>query len=140
MLTQCFKLVFFHLGRTIAKKCITAYFLFHLGKKQYSKSAGKMKKTDFFPQKSGFRQSWAKSLGQYCNIHIFLSFLGSLINSASFSKFCCSSPSPPHPIQNWNSEKILDTRVQHCLWGEGRGWTNKIKYVSIKYVFKTIIS
>ena len=95
MLTQCFKLVFFHLGRTIAKKCITAYFLFHLGKKQYSKSAGKMKKTDFFPQKSGFRQSWAKSLGQYCNIHIFLSFLGSLINSASFSKFSCSSPSPP---------------------------------------------
>ena len=29
----------------------------------------------------------------------------------------------PHPIQSWSSEKILDTRVQHCLWGEGRGWT-----------------
>ena len=29
---------------------------------------------------------------------------------------------PPHSIQSWNSEKILDTRVQHCLWGEGRGW------------------
>ena len=97
MLTQCFKLVFFHLGRTIAKKCITAYFLFHLGKKQYSKSAGKMKKTDFFPQKSGFRQSWAKSLGQYCNIHIFLSFLGSLINSASYQNFLAVLPPPPPP-------------------------------------------
>ena len=29
----------------------------------------------------------------------------------------------PHPIQSWNSGKNLDTRVQHCLWGEGRGWT-----------------
>ena len=43
-------------------------------------------------------------------------------NSASFSKFSCSSPSP-YPIQSWNSEIILDTHVQHCLWGEGRGWT-----------------
>ena len=57
-----------------------------------------------------------KSLGQYCNMHIFPSFLG------SFSKFSCSSPSP-HPIKSWISQKILDTRVQHCLWGEGRGWT-----------------
>ena len=37
------------------------------------------------------------------------------------SKSSCSSPSP-HPIQSWNSEKILDTRIQNCLWGEGRGW------------------
>ena len=29
----------------------------------------------------------------------------------------------PHPIQSWYSKKILDTRVQHCLWGEGKGWT-----------------
>ena len=34
----------------------------------------------------------------------------------------CSSPFP-HPIQSWNSEKILDTRVQHCLCGVGRSWT-----------------
>ena len=61
-----------------------------------------------------------KSLGQYCNF-IFLSFLGSVLKQC-FSKFSCSSPSP-HPIQSWNSKKILDTRVQHCLWGEGRGWT-----------------
>ena len=27
------------------------------------------------------------------------------------------------PIQSWNSEIILDTRVQNCLLGEGRGWT-----------------
>ena len=38
-------------------------------------------------------------------------------------QFSCSSPSP-YPIQSWNSEKILDTRVQRCLWGEGRGWTS----------------
>ena len=44
------------------------------------------------------------------------------LNSSAFSKFSCSSPSP-HPIQSWNSEKVLDTRVQHCLWGEGRSWT-----------------
>ena len=61
-------------------------------------------------------QSWTKSLGQYCNIHIFLSFL------PSFSKFSCSFFSP-HPTQSWNSERILDTRVQNCLWGEGKGWT-----------------
>ena len=30
---------------------------------------------------------------------------------------------PPNTIQSWNSAKILDTRVQHRFWGEGRGWT-----------------
>ena len=88
------------------------------------KSIGKMKKTDFFPQNQNSDNPGQKSLGH--NIHIFLLFLGSLFNIASFPKFSCSSPFP-HPIQSWNSEKILDTRVPHCLWGEGRGiglvWT-----------------
>ena len=35
---------------------------------------------------------------------------------------------PPHPIQSWNSEKILNTHVQRCLWGEGRGWTSMNNY------------
>ena len=38
-----------------------------------------------------------------------------------FRKFHAVLP-PPHPIQSWNSKK-LDTRVQHCLWAGGRGWT-----------------
>ena len=63
-----------------------------------------------------------KSLGQYCNIHIFPSFLGSLLKQCIIFEISCSSPSP-NPMQSWNSEKILDTRVQHCLWGEGRVWT-----------------
>ena len=41
----------------------------------------------------------------YKTVHPFRNFLSVL------------SPPPPH-IQCWKSEKILDTRVQHCLWGE----------------------
>ena len=54
----------------------------------------------------------------------FFVILGSLIKQCILFEinFSCSSPSP-HPIQGWNSEKILDTPVQHCLRGEGRGWT-----------------
>ena len=66
-------------------------------------------------------QSWTEVLGTVLQFYIFLSFLASLLKQC-FSKFSCSSPSP-HPIQSWNSKKILDTRVQLCLWGEGRGWT-----------------
>ena len=87
------------------------------------KSVGKMKKTDFFPQNQDSDNPGQKSLGQYCNIHIFLSFLGSLLNRASFLKFSCSSPFP-HPIQSWNLEKILDTPSNIvCGVKGGRGWT-----------------
>ena len=79
------------------------------------------------PNVGDFFRSWIsnpgqKSLGQYCNIHIFSVISRFPLKTAFFSKFSCSSPSP-HPIQSWNSETILDTRVQHCLWGDGRGWT-----------------
>ena len=65
-------------------------------------------------------------LGQDCNIHIFLSFLASLLKQCIvfeiFWQF--SSPPLPLPIQSWKKwEKILDTCIQYCLWGEGRGWT-----------------
>ena len=53
-----------------------------------------MKKTDFFPQNQNSDNPGQKLLGH--NIHIFLLFLGSLFNIASFPKFSCSSPSP-HP-------------------------------------------
>ena len=64
-----------------------------------------------------------KLLEEQCNIPFFV-ILGSLKKQCILFEinFSCSSPSP-HPIQSWNSEKILDTRIQHCLWGEGRCWT-----------------
>ena len=43
-------------------------------------------------------------------------------NMHTFQNFLAVLP-PPHTIQSWNSAKILDTRVQHRFWGEGRGWT-----------------
>ena len=48
--------------------------------------------------------------------------MGSVIKQcALFRSFLAVLPLS-HLIQNWNSEKIPDTRVQLCLWGEGRGW------------------
>ena len=44
-------------------------------------------------------------------------------NSAAFSKFFCSSSSPPPYTKLKLGKKILDIRVQHCLWGEGTGET-----------------
>ena len=67
-------------------------------------------------------QSWTNSFGQYCNIHSFLSFLGSLLKQCiSFDIFLQFSLLPPST--NLKLGKILDTRVQYVLWGEGTGWT-----------------
>ena len=63
-----------------------------------------------------------KSLGQYCNIHIFLSFLGSLLKQCILFEIFLQFSLPP-PYTKLKLGKILDTRVQHCLRGEGRGWT-----------------
>ena len=64
-----------------------------------------------------------KSLGQYCNIHIFLSFLGSLLKQYILFENLLQY-SLPHTLYKVETrKKNLDTRVQHCLWGEGRGWT-----------------
>ena len=60
-----------------------------------------------------------KSLRQYCNIHIFL---GSLLKQCIFFEiFLQFSLTPPYTKLKLG--KILETRVQQCLWGEGRGWT-----------------
>ena len=70
-------------------------------------------------------QSWTKVLGtcmQYCNMHIFPSFLGSLLKLHHFRNFLAVFP-PPTLYKVESLKKILDTRIQHCLWGEGRGWT-----------------
>ena len=66
--------------------------------------------------------SGQKSLGQYCNIHIFLSFLASLLKQGILFKIFVAVLPPPTLYKVKTRKKILDTRVQHCLWGEGRGW------------------
>ena len=44
------------------------------------------------------------------------------LNSAAFSKFSCSSRSPTlYKVET--RKEILDSYIQHCLWGERRGWT-----------------
>ena len=88
------------------------------------KGMGKMKKTDFFPQNQDSDNPGQKSLGQYCNVHIFLSFLGSFSKQYvhPFRNFLVVLP-PPTLYKVEIQKKILDTRIQHCLWGEGKGWT-----------------
>ena len=63
-----------------------------------------------------------KSLGQYCNVHIFLSFLGSLLKLCILFEIFLQFSLPP-PYTKLKLGKLLETRVQQCLWGEGRGWT-----------------
>ena len=63
-----------------------------------------------------------KSSGQYCNIHIFLSFLGSLFKHCILFEIFWPFSLPP-PYTKLKPRKILDIRVQHCLWGRGRSWT-----------------
>ena len=66
-----------------------------------------------------------KSLGQYCIIHIFLSFLGSLIKQYTLFEIFLQF-SLPQPYTKLKLRKILDTCVHYCLWGEARGrtWVN----------------
>ena len=75
--------------------------------------------------KGDFNRSYnsgQKSSGQYCNIHIFLSFLGSLLKQCILFEIFWPFSLPP-PYTKLKLRKILDIRVQHCLWGEGRSWT-----------------
>ena len=58
------------------------------------KSVGKMQKTDFFPPKPGFRQSWTKVLRTVPQYSYFSVISRFPLNSGSFPKFSCSSPSP----------------------------------------------
>ena len=58
---------------------------------------------------------------------IFCNFLVPSQNSASFLTIARSSLFL-HPLHCWNSEQILDTRVQRCLWGGrvvGHVWIEK---------------
>ena len=63
------------------------------------------------------------SLGQYRNIHIFFVIPRFPLKTVQrFRNFLAVLP-PPTLYKVETRKKILDTRVQHCLWGEGRGWT-----------------
>ena len=68
-------------------------------------------------------QSWTKVLGtvlQYSYISVISRF--PLKTMHPFQNFLAVLP-PPTLYKVETRKKILDTRVQHCLWGEGRGWT-----------------
>ena len=67
-------------------------------------------------------QSWTKVLGtvvQYSFVSLISRFPHKTVHP--FRNFLAVLPLPPYT--KLKLEKILDTRVQHCLWGEGRGWT-----------------
>ena len=63
-----------------------------------------------------------KFLGQYWNIHIFLSFHGSLLKQCIIFEIFLQFFLPPS-YTKLKLGKNSESRVQHCLWGEGRGWT-----------------
>ena len=58
-----------------------------------------MKKTAFFPPNQDSDNPGQKCFGQYCNMHIFLSFLGSLIKQCIIFEILLQF-SLPHPIQS----------------------------------------
>ena len=72
-------------------------------------------------------QSWSKVLGtvlQYSYFSVFSWFPITRVHP--FRNFLTVHPPPP-PLPTLykveTGKKILDTRVQHCLWCEGRSWT-----------------
>ena len=67
-------------------------------------------------------QSWTKVLGtvlQYSYFNVISRFPLKAVHP--FRKFLAVLPPPTYT--KLKLEKNLDTRVQHCLCGEGRGWT-----------------
>ena len=49
--------------------------------------------------------------------------LGSLLKQRILSEIFLPFSLPLPYTKLKLAKKIVDTRVQHCLWGEGRGWT-----------------
>ena len=70
-----------------------------------------------------FLQPWTNVLEtvlQYSYFSVFSWFPLKIVHL--FRNFLAVHPPPPY-IKLTLRKKILDTRVQHFLWGEGRGWT-----------------
>ena len=73
-------------------------------------------------------QSWRKAPGHKSHwdssaIFIFFCHFSVPLKTVHpFRNFLAVLP-PPTLYKVETRTKNLDTRVQHCLWGEGRGWT-----------------
>ena len=48
----------------------------------------------------------------------------------SFANFLAVLPPPTLYKVETRKKKVIDTCVQHCLWGEGKGWACVNKLVS----------
>ena len=68
-------------------------------------------------------QSWTRVLGTVLQSSYFSVISHFPLKTVHpFQNFLAALPSPTLlKVEAW--KKILDARVQHCLWGEGRGWT-----------------
>ena len=70
-----------------------------------------------------YLQSWTKVLGTVLQYSYFSVISRSPLKAVHpFRNFLAVLPPPP-PYTKLKVGKNLDTRVQHCLWDEGRGWT-----------------
>ena len=81
----------------------------------------KNEKNRLFPQNQDSYNPEQKSLRQYCNIHIFLSFLGSLLKQCILFEIFLQFSLPPGPIQSWNSEKNSGYTRPTLFVGWGKG-------------------
>ena len=73
------------------------------------------------PARISLLQSWTKVLGTVLQYFSVIPRFP-LKTVQRFRNFLAVLP-PPTRYKVETRKKILDTRVQHCLWGEGRGWT-----------------
>ena len=102
------------------RKQLQRSLLLHVITYLSSKCVGKMKKTDFFPktriQKFLDKSPW----DSHCNIHMFLSFLVSLLKRCilfeNFSQF-----SLPSPYTKSKLEKKFWIYASNIVCGEGGG-------------------
>ena len=79
-----------------------------------------MKKTDFFPKTTETRIQTilAKVLGTALQHSDYSVISGFPLKTVHLFRNLLAVLSPP-TLYKVETRKILDTRVQHCLWGEG---------------------
>ena len=90
---------------------------------KYLKNRRKNKENILFSPTPGFRQSWTKVLGTLLQDAYFSVTSPYTLKTVHHVRHFLAPLSPPTLYKVETRKKILDTRVQHCLWGEGRGWT-----------------
>ena len=94
------------------KTRITLYT--HVAVSKMPKTSRKNEENKLFPQNQDSDNPGQKSLGKYCNIHIVLSFLGSLLKQLQFSL-----PRAYTKLKLGKNSGYTHPAF-HCLWGEGR--------------------